>query len=252
MTAQKQHFDIIIIGGGPVGMTAALFLCQQGFKTALLDRLDYKDVLKETYDGRTFAYAYGSKLILEKAGIWSDLEPVAEPIQDIFVTSEGPGDGLHYGAQDIASQHPMGFNIETRHFRSTVYKALQSQDNFHLFAPCEIEEVTFETNHVDVVLKNQKAPLVAPLALAADGKNSFVRQQVGIKSKQIPYDQKALVLVMDHEKPHQNCAYEHFLKTGPIAILPMKGNRSGLIWSLKTDRADYYHSLSDTDLATEI
>ena len=253
MTAQKHAFDVLIIGGGPVGMTAALLLCQRGFKTALLDRLDYQDVLASNYDGRTFAYAYGSKLILEKAGLWEALEPVAEPIQDIVVTSEGPGDGLHYASRDVAD-HPMGFNIETRHFRAVVYKALKAHDNFHLFAPCEIEKVAFETSHVDIRIKEKEQTLVltAPLALAADGKNSFVRQQVGIKSKQVPYHQKALVLVMDHEKSHQNCAYEHFLKTGPIAVLPMKGNRSGLIWSLKTDRADYYHALADEDLAREI
>ncbi len=251
MTEQKNTFDMIVIGGGPVGMTAALLMCQRGFKTALIDRLDYKDVLDTTYDGRTFAYAYGSKLILEEAGIWQDLEEVAEPIRDIFVTSEGPGEGLHYDAKEVAD-HPMGYNIETRHFRSTVFKALQDNENFHLFAPCDIENVVFEPSRVDVFLKDQELPLTAPLALAADGKNSFVRQQVGIQSKQVPYDQKALVLVMDHEKPHDNCAHEHFLKTGPMAILPMKGNRCGLIWSLHNDRADHYHGLSDSDLETEI
>lgn len=251
MIEQKHTFDIIIIGGGPVGMTAALFMCQRGFHTALIDRLDYGTVLNADYDGRTFAYAYGSKLILEAADLWKDLAANAQPIQDIFVTAEGPGEGLHYGASDVAD-HPMGFNIETRHYRSVVFKALQNHKNFHLFAPSEIESVDFHPSHVAVKLAGNEQALTAPLSLAADGKNSSIRAQVGIKSRQKPYDQKALVLVMDHENSHNNCAYEHFLKTGPIAILPMQGNGSGLIWSLSTDRADHYYSLSNEDLAAEI
>ncbi len=252
MTEQKTNtFDVLIIGGGPVGMMAALLMCQRGFKTALFDRLDYQDILNANYDGRTFAYAYGSKLILEKAGIWAALEKNAQDIQDIFVTSEGPGEGLHYASKEIAD-HPMGFNIETRHFRSVVYKALQNQKNFHLFAPCDIDEVTFHQSHVEVQLKGEDQAFTAPLALAADGKNSFIRQQVGLKSKCLPYDQKALVFVIDHEKHHKNCAYEHFLKTGPVAILPMQGNRCGVIWSLNSDRADHYYALNNEDLGAEL
>ncbi|NCP61602.1 MAG: UbiH/UbiF/VisC/COQ6 family ubiquinone biosynthesis hydroxylase [Alphaproteobacteria bacterium] len=255
-TESQNHFDILIIGGGPVGMTAALLMCQQGFKAALFDRLDYKDVLSANYDGRTFAYAYGSKLVLEKAGIWKDLESHAQEIQDIFVTSEGPGEGLHYAAAEIAD-HPMGFNIETRHFRATVYEALQKQENFHLFAPCDIDEITFHQSHVKVQISGKDSPFTAPLALAADGKNSFIREQVGLKSKTIPYNQKALVFVIDHEKSHNNCAYEHFLKTGPVALLPMKDEfcrrtRCGVIWSLHSDRADDYYALSNSDLETEL
>jgi len=255
-TEPKNRFDVLIIGGGPVGMIAALLMCQRGFKTALFDRLDYQDVLNANYDGRTFAYAYGSKLILEEAGIWKDLEKNAQDIQDIFVTSEGPGEGLHYATKEIAD-HPMGFNIETRHFRATVYEALQKQENFHLFAPCDIDEITFHQSHVELQLIGESAPFTAPLALAADGKNSFIREQVGLKSKSLPYNQKALVFVIDHEKSHENCAYEHFLKTGPVALLPMQGtshqqNRCGVIWSLNTDRADHYYALSNQDLEREL
>lgn len=252
----NNRFDVLVIGGGPVGMMAALLMCQRGFKTALFDRLDYQDVLNANYDGRTFAYAYGSKLILEEAGIWKDLEKHAQDIQDIFVTSEGPGEGLHYAATEIAD-HPMGFNIETRHFRATVYEALQKQEDFHLFAPCDIDKITFHQGHVEVQLTGEETSFTAPLALAADGKNSFIREQVGLKSKSISYHQKALVFVIDHEKSHESSAYEHFLKTGPVALLPMQGtsqqhNRCGVIWSLTTDRADHYYALRDQDLGTEL
>lgn len=241
-------------------MIAALLMCQRGFKTALFDRLDYKDILKANYDGRTFAYAYGSKCILEKAGLWEALEKNAQEIQDILVTSEGPGDGLHYAAKDVmdhSQKHPMGFNIETRYFRAVVFEALKKQENFHLFAPCEITDITFEKSHVEVHLEGEHHPVTAPLALAADGKKSFIRQKVGLKSKVFPYNQKALVFVIEHEKPHKSCAYEHFLKTGPVAILPMqssskKKNKCGVIWSLDTDRADHYYNLDHENLALEL
>ena len=251
MAKAKDNFDVIIVGGGPVGMTAALLLCQKGLKTAMLDRLDYSHILDEDYDGRTFAYAYGSKLILEQMGVWCDLEANAEPIRDIYVTSEGPGQGLHYNAREVAN-HPMGYNIETRFYRSVIFKQLQQQENFELIAPCKIDNISFELATTSVHIDDDQRILNAPLILAADGKNSFIRKQVGIKSKQVPYNQKALVLVIEHTNHHNNCAYEHFLQAGPIAILPMKGNKSGVIWSLRDDRADHFYALPDQELAKEI
>jgi len=267
---KTQNHDVVIIGGGPVGLMTALLLCQRDFSVALVDQLDYKDVLKADFDGRTFAYAYGSKLILERAGIWGDLENVAEPITDIYVTSESthasgnsdPKSGLHYCAKDVMGagvsmghKSFMGYNIETRHFRKTVFERLKSFDNFTLFAPDKVKNLSFEASHTEVILEGHI--LKAPLILACDGKNSFVRNHVGIESKQVPYDQKALVFLLDHEKPHNQTAYEHFLKAGPLAILPMKTtgdgvHHSGCIWSLSSDRADYYHALSNEDLSREL
>lgn len=248
---QTHPSDILIVGGGPVGMMMALLLLQRNFAVTMVDRLDYGTVLAADYDGRTFAYAYGSKEILENAGLWKTLEPHATPIMDIMVTGEGPGQGLHYAAHEVGD-HPMGYNIETRHFRSTVFQSLQSFANFSLLAPHEIQDIAFDANQASVLLKGSSTRLTAPLMVAADGKNSMVRSHVGIPSKRASYDQKALVFVIDHEKSHQNCAYEHFLKTGPLAILPMEGHRSGVIWSLSSDRADHFHALSDTDLAQEV
>jgi 2-octaprenyl-6-methoxyphenol hydroxylase len=231
-------------------MVAALALCQRGLKLALIDRLDYNNVLAAPYDGRTFAYAYGSKLILEKLGVWQGIEDVAVPITDIFVTAEGPGQGLHYSTPE-GGTHPMGYNIETRHFRKVVYERLLAHDHFTLLAPVEMDHIAFTNPLATVTLKNQTL-LQAPLIIAADGKDSAIRAAVGIKSRTIPYHQKAIVCVIEHTLPHHNCAYEHFLTSGPLAILPMEGNRSGVIWSLSDTVVDSYYPLSDADLAQEL
>jgi Ubiquinone biosynthesis hydroxylase, UbiH/UbiF/VisC/COQ6 family len=249
-----KTFDIIIVGGGPVGMTAAYMMAEQGFQVALVDRLDYSDVLAATYDGRTFAYAYGSKLILEELGLWNSLAPHAVAIQDIIVTGENPDDSLHYQAEEVAD-HPMGFNIETRHYRKTLFAALSTHPNFSLFAPATLTELTFSPTKVECLVQDsqgQPLALQAPLCIAADGKNSAIRAQLKIQDKQIAYQQKALVFVIEHQHPHHHCAHEYFLPSGPLAILPMAGHKSGVIWSLTQDRADHYYALSEPMLAQEL
>ena len=254
ITASPRLFDIIIVGGGPVGMTAAYMLAEKGFKVALIDRLNYSTVLEAAYDGRTFAYAYGSKLILDELGLWDSLAPHAVAIQDIIVCSEKSNERLHYRAEDIAD-HPMGFNIETRHYRKILFAALSKHPNFTLFAPATLTKLTFSPAKVDCLLQDSKGEAIAlqaPLCIAADGKNSTIRTQLNIQEKQIPYHQKALVFVIEHQHPHHQCAYEYFLPSGPLAILPMEGQKSGVIWSLNQDRADHYYALDDTMLAHEL
>lgn len=266
MSQQTQKFDMIIVGGGPVGLLAAYMLTQQKFQVAVIDRLSYDDILDARFDGRTFAYAYGSKQILEDVGLWQDLAPKAVPIRDIYVTADHkdflPSSGLHYEAGRIKvdgydpGEAAMGYNLETRHFRATVYKKLLASPYFHLCAPTTMVEHHTDPSGVKATLDTGQI-LTAPLVIGCDGKQSDLRQQAGIPVKTLDYDQKALVGLIHHEKSHNNTAYEHFLKSGPLAILPMQDDaddrhQSGFIWSLKRDRADYFYGLSDDALASEL
>lgn len=263
---EPQQFDVILVGGGPVGLLAAYMLTQKQFTVALVDRLDYQEVLHANFDGRTFTYAYGSKTILEEVGLWEGLAPHATKIKDIYITADHKafylGDGLHYEAGRIkvegydASQSAMGFNIETRHFRKHVFTNLQRSELFYCFAPETITEIQFGevSNHVSLA---SGTVLKAPLIIGCDGKQSMLRSRVGITTKMLDYKQKAIVGLLNHKQPHHNIAYEHFLKSGPLAILPMQDDakgkhQSGFIWSLVSERADHYYNLDNTALSSEL
>ena len=282
---KKQKFDVIVFGGGPVGLLAAYMLTGKNFHVALIDRLDYEDVLTPDFDGRTFAYAHGSQKILDEIGLWDDLSPHATPIHDIYVTADYkefcPTKGLHYDASKIeffsefehaqnaekpsenftSNKSSMGYNIETRYFRKFIFSHLQKSSQFTLFAPKQLSNISFDSSK-SVIDLNSGESLEAPLIIGCDGKNSFLREKAGIAAKKISYNQKALVGLIRHKKPHNNCAYEHFLPCGPLALLPMQddtsknhpsgSHRCGFIWSLSTDRADHFHSLSDQNLSPEI
>ncbi len=273
-SAVSQDHDVIIIGGGPVGLLTAYMLTRKQFRVALIDRLDYQDVLDANFDGRTFAYAYGSRKILEDVGLWDNLETHATPIKDIYVTADHknflPESGLHYEAKRITVdgfqnhnqsnqnglENAMGYNIETRHFRRHVFAALENNPLFTLFAPQTIESTSFHEFQSTVTLTDGTT-LQAPLTIGCDGKNSALRKNVGITTKTMDYQQKALVGLIRHSHSHNNTAYEHFLKSGPLAILPMQDDsqgrhQSGFIWSLKSDRADHFYNLDDAALNSEL
>ena len=244
----KFNFDIVIVGGGPVGMTCALCLAKKGFSIALIDQISYKNILNANYDGRSFAYAYGSKLILEKYGLWNDLSSYAEPILDIFVSSVSNNQGIHYTYNDFS--HPLGYNIETRYFRRNVYQHLKQQKNVQVFDASSIESISKNNYDINIYLKDGRH-INSKLLVAADGKNSFIRKTFGIKHKEFSYHQKAITYVISHDKPHNNCAYEYFLKSGPVAVLPMTGNCSAIIWSLNNKKADVFFNINNKSLAIE-
>ncbi len=246
--AAISSVDITVIGGGPVGMVCALLLCKQGFSVVLIDKASCKDIVTANYDGRSFAYAYGSKLILEKYGIWDELSLYAEPILDICVSATSQTKGLHYSSAELT--HPLGYNIETRYFRKIVYQQLMQEENFTLLDESSI--VSIDNNDYGVqIMVNNNQQIRASLLLAADGKESFVRGVCAIPAKNFSYRQKAITYVISHEKSHNNCAYEYFLKTGPMAVLPMQNKHSAIIWSLNNTQADIIGRLSNDELIAE-
>jgi 2-octaprenyl-6-methoxyphenol hydroxylase len=248
---KPQKYDVLIIGGGPVGSVAACALAQQGLKVALIDALNPQDILKSTYDGRTIAISYGSHEILKSIGIWDALATKAQAIVEIWVANAGRKEGfIRYGAED-ARELAMGFNVEILHLRQALYKRCRELPSLTLWAPEEIKSFEVTEEAVKVVLKKGQK-LQAVLCLAADGKNSTIRNQLKIPVKELKYNQTAIVCVVEHETPHQGRAFEYFHPNGPFAMLPMQGSSSSLIWTEKKTVAPSMLALSDKDFNEEL
>ena len=233
-------FDIIISGGGMVGMTLAIALGRSGLRIGVVDRLDPATATDAGFDGRVSAVAFASCRMMEAIGVWPHLKDNAQPINDILVTDGKVSTGaspffLHFDHREIGDA-PLGNLIENRHIRLGLLAALEELPNCELIAPVAVGAMEPEPGLARVTLSDGRT-LTASLVVAAEGRVSNLRAAAGIKLVSWSYNQTGIVTTVAHEQPHNGIAQEYFLPSGPFAILPMTGNRSSLVWTEKPDIA---------------
>lgn len=227
-----KTYDVAIVGGGAVGATQAAALAKFGFSVVVIDQLPLESVMKAYFDGRTMAISQGSSNIYRGIGLWSELEPHVEPILDIRVSDDHSPWFLHYDHRDVGSD-PMGYIIENVILRRKLIEHCRSFENLEWKAPAQISEFRQESD-ADYLTLTTGEEIKARLCIAADGRGSAMRERVDISVTTRPYGQNAVVCMIEHELPHEGVAHEHFLPTGPFAILPMQGgHRSSVVWSIK-------------------
>ncbi|GJL90662.1 UbiH/UbiF/VisC/COQ6 family ubiquinone biosynthesis hydroxylase [Hyphococcus sp.] len=262
--SETQHFDIIVIGGGPAGGLASLALAARGFSCALIDAVDSKTLRGAAFDGRTTAISYASARVFRRLGLWDAItsdENGAEPIRDILVTDGratsrfGGGTvssfNLHFDSREMEDDTPLGWIVENRTIREVLFDAIERAPDITLFAPAMRTKTTFNPGEAIVDLADGRR-LSASLVVAADGRMSPLRAEANIKTNQWRYNQTGIVATVAHEKPHQGVAQEFFLPAGPFAILPMTNNRSSLVWTERADAAPAYMALNEDDFRREI
>lgn len=251
MGSQKTS-EIIIAGGGLVGNALAIAAAQAGIAVTVVDPLPRAKQLDDSFDGRTSAIAQGSVRILEHIGAWPHIAPHAQPIHDIRVCeAEKPG-FVHYSDEEVGE--PFGYIVENAILRKGLFLALEAQAGItHIEGKITRFEIT--PQHATAYLETGEA-LQAPLLIAADGRFSGLREQAGIASRKIAYQQTAIVCVVRHELPHHGLALEKFYPAGPFAALPLKPkdgvNRSGIVWTEHENDAPHYLALPDDEFDREL
>lgn len=243
--------DVIIIGGGLVGLTMACCLGSNGIKVAIIEASDPKTQNHDRFDGRCSAIAPSSVEIFKSIKIWNKLEKHAGAIKEIYVTDNNSPVFLHFGKQETGGG-AMGYMVENRFTRRALFEKLNSLKNVKLFAPNKYKKIEYGEKFVSVTLEN-KEKIEAKLLIAADGRNSKIREQAGIKIQSHDYKQNGIVCVIKHEKPHNGVAQERFLPAGPFAILPMKDKyHSSLVWTEKSTIASKFMEMNDEDFTAEV
>ena len=248
-----EKADILICGGGMVGLPLALAAAQGGLKVVVVDVLTPEKILDAAFDGRVSALAYASVRMLKALGVWPHLENQAQPIREILVTDGKPGRpaspfSLHFDAAEVGSE-ALGHIAENRHIRAALYAAMPPE--LSLIAPATVIKLETTAGHVVVHLSNGER-IEAALAIAADGRDSKLRRQQGIGVIGWSYPQTGIVATVAHEKPHNGVAYEHFLPAGPFAILPMTENRSSLVWTERAAKAPAMLALDEAGFNAEV
>ncbi len=259
----KCDFDVLIVGGGLVGLTAALACAQAGFKIGVVDIAKPSDQLADTHDGRASAIATASFRMMRALGVADALtlgdDTHAGPINQILVSDGQTGEtpsplNLFFDSAQIAEANagePLGYMVENRRMRHALHKQTKKQKNITWIAPARVR--SFQTDGAQTTITfDDGTTLSAPLLVAADGRNSFMRKQAGIGVTEWPCNQKAIVTTVEHELPHGGIAHELFLPAGPFAILPLTGNRASIVWTETPRAADAAMALDDDQFAAEL
>jgi 2-octaprenyl-6-methoxyphenol hydroxylase len=245
-----ERVDIIILGGGLVGLTLAVALDAQGLTAAVVDPAEPATTLAAGFDGRASAIASASWRMLDQIGVADALKPFGCAIHRIEVR-----DGLQKRALDFTTaqdDEPLGTMVENRVLRSTLRDAAVAAKGVTLFQPDLADQIERDGRGVCVTLKSGKQ-ISAPLLVAAEGRNSPTRVAAGIHIAHWKYDHTAIISAFDHSIDHQNIAHEIFYPAGPFALLPLKpGTRSALVWTVKAKDAPGILSLSDRAFLAEV
>jgi len=243
--------DVIIFGGGLVGLALASALDSSGLSVIIVDPADPAPRSESAFDGRTSAVSSSSMRMLTTIGVAGHLAEPGCPIWRIAVADGLAPGALHFDPDD---QQPLGFMHENRHLRTALQARAEAGKNIWLLWKSRVAHVDRGSTGVVVSLEDGRK-LQAPLLVAADGRNSRTREAAGINVARWKYDHQAIVSVLGHEKPHEHVAYEIFYPTGPLALLPMNDDkathRSAIVWSVPEEDAAGWLSLSDEDFAAE-
>ena len=242
--------EVLVVGGGMVGMTLGCALADVGVAVTVVDRADPASMVDAGFDGRVSSIAYGSRRVLEAIGLWPALARQAEPILEIRVSDGDSPLFLHYDHAEIGDQ-PLGHIVENRTIRRALFDLAARHDRLRLVAPCAVDTVTRGAAGVAARLADGRK-VRARLVVAADGRGSALRRSAGINVTTWRYRQTGIVCTVAHQRPHRGIAHERFLPAGPFAILPMTGDRSSLVWTERADLAPAMMALDDAAFGAEV
>ena len=247
--------DAVVLGGGLVGLSTAAALGQGGLRVVAVDRETPAIAAADPFDGRGSAIAWGSAQALRGIGLWPLLEAHAAPIEEIRVSDGESRLFLHYDHEQVGG-NPLGYIIENRFIRRALYARLASLDAVMLIAPAQAVRVQRAQAGVEVGLADGRT-IRARLAIAADGRESLMREGAGIHVMRWKYGQSGIVCSIRHEKPHRGLAHERFLPAGPFAVLPLPDSetgehRSSIVWTERDALVPAMMALNDAEFAQEI
>ena len=223
--------DILISGGGVAGLTAAAAFGSAGFRVICVDpEPPVTDGAAEGADLRTTAFLQPSIPVLQAAGLWARYEPHAAPLQVMRIIDAGgrlpePRIVKDFDARDISDQ-PFGWNLPNWLLRREAVARLAELPNVS-FRPGTATTSLVTREGEALAGLSDGSRIAARLVVAADGRNSFVRQAMGIPVRTLRYGQKALAFAVTHPIPHQNVSTEIHRSGGPFTLVPLP-DRDGL------------------------
>lgn len=250
METPAHETEVVIVGGGLNGLLLALALAQGGVRSTVLDAGPRALREDPEFDGRAYALAVGARRMLTALGLWRELEGQAQPILEIKISDGRAGEGasrfwLHFDHAEI-EEGPMGHFLEDRYLRRTLLDAVDASPLVTMLWEAPVTEQALLPGGIAVQLADGRR-VAGRLLVGCDGRGSGTAKRAGIGRVGWDYGQTGLVAALAHERPHHGIAHQFFMPEGPLAILPLPGNRSSIVWTERTERADMIRHLDDED-----
>ncbi len=245
-----QDSDILIVGGGLNGPALALALARTGLRVTVIDALSLEARRASGFDGRAYALALTSVRLLNSLAVWARVAEQAQPMLEIKVSDGRAGEGpspffVHFDHAEI-EEGPMGHMLEDRFLRPALLDAMTETAGITHLSDAEVIAQQVTPDGVRLSLADGRQ-LSGRLLVGADGRSSGTAVRAGITRTGWAYDQTALVAAIEHELPHHGIAHQFFMPPGPLAILPLPGNVSSIVWSESAETAAQFTALSDED-----
>ncbi len=244
---------MLIVGGGPVGLAVAALLLSdrqaERWSVRLVEPRPAPIWSEADVDLRVYALSRASQHVLDSAGAWSGIVARrASPYRRMHVWEGDFRSSVGALAFDSAElgEPDLGHIVEDRLIRHCLIETLAAQTNAELEFGTEVGDVCVTADGVEVATRDGRT-LTADVLLAADGGDSTVRGLLNLPVITVPYGQKAVVAHIGTAQSHAETAWQRFLRTGPIALLPLADGRSSIVWSTSTDQAQSLLQLSDDD-----
>ncbi|EDQ32881.1 Ubiquinone biosynthesis hydroxylase, UbiH/UbiF/VisC/COQ6 family [Hoeflea phototrophica DFL-43] len=243
----QAHYDIAVVGGGLAGTVAALAAAAEGWRVAFIAPKPPRQ------DGRTTALLSESLDLLSSLGVWDMVRPSSAPLRTMRILDgtsrlfRAPPVSFHSSEIDLDA---FGYNIPNQPLFDTLHAAAASESRIGRF---EASLTTAEKIEDEILLYlDDGTEIRAAAALAADGRNSTLREAMGIRVKTWSYPQSALVMNFSHRFGHGDVSTEFHTEQGPFTQVPLPGNRSSLVWAVKPDQVDDILALPRKQLNAEV
>lgn len=262
MSQKKNTFDVVIIGAGIAGLALANALDNSGLKVAVLEAGKFKarpeaDDDINGFDMRVSALSLGSIAFLNNLGVWHAVESLRSQAFDHMYVWDGEGTGkIEFSAAEVSAQ-ALGHIVENRVLVHSLLDNLSMSSNVKLIDAASIQNIQAITERDGVkqhiILEGNT--IATTLLIGADGAQSFVRQHYGFKTREWNYGHDAIVCTVKTEKPHGNTAWQRFMQTGPIALLPLQSSSQqycSVVWSAKTECAAEIMQLDDAQFCQQL
>jgi 2-octaprenyl-6-methoxyphenol hydroxylase len=253
MSEPNVDYDVLIVGGGMVGATLACSLGATELKVGIVEAYPFGAGDQPSYDDRSIALAYGSRVIIESMALWTELKSQVTAIRNIHISDRGRFGFTRLNSADYGVE-ALGYVVEMRVMGALLSNALSRLTNVDLLSPASVVGLTQQNDHVNIDIETQGEirRLSARLVVAADGDKSFIRQLLNVPTDREDYGQTAVIANVTPGKPHDGVAYERFTDTGPLALLPLSDNRCSLVWTVRSDQTEEMLGLSDEEFLSRL
>lgn len=249
--SRRDPLDVIVIGAGAVGSTAALALARDGLRVAIVEAHEPQPWRADVPDLRVYALAPDNHALFADIGLWPAIAQArAHPYRRMCVWDAAAGEELVFDA-DSLGRSELGHIVENGLLVDRLWSALSDEAGVQRFCPDKLREIEQHDDGVSATLASGQR-LRARMLLGADGASSVVRGLIGLQTRDHAYGQRGLVAYVSTEKSHQDTAWQRFLPTGPLAFLPCADGRCSIVWTLPDAEAERLQAVDDVVFCREL